>query len=316
MSKKFNLTTDVPYIHNTNELEQWLRPLYILNTKMTSYEEYETFLAQIMNLLRGSYTIRECREYPIRFKFRPKETKEHVLQLRHFAINLIIWNPFVELNDLDVLNEDFILDCEHDIPNIEDYINYKLITVLREYHVKSTTINYRISDVLYNLRRLSIDFSIIMGLNFNATSFFDMYQKNDEIRDIMEVTFDPSLQPHEIEQQLSELQDREIAIYKKDPGNPIGVLLNANTGIKHKQFAEFTISEGLKPSLEGVTIPEPIENSTLLKGLDRPSYLYIDATGARKALVMNKKVINILVTTYSNVCSKNLFNCWKLLLSY
>ena len=49
-----------------------------------------------------------------------------------------------------------------------------------------------------------------------------------------------------------------------------------------KQFAEFTISEGLKPSLEGVTIPIPIENSTLLRGLDRPSYLYIDATGARE----------------------------------
>ena len=46
-----------------------------------------------------------------------------------------------------------------------------------------------------------------------------------------------------------------------------------------KQLAEFTISEGLKPSLEGVTIPMPIENSTLLRGLDRPSYLYIDATG-------------------------------------
>ena len=46
-----------------------------------------------------------------------------------------------------------------------------------------------------------------------------------------------------------------------------------------KQFTEFTVSEGLKPSLEGITIPLPIENSTLLRGLDRPSYLYIDATG-------------------------------------
>ena len=287
MSKTFNLAEDVPFIHNTGELEQWLRPLYILSMKMTSDEEYEVFLKQIMNLLRASYTIRECREYPIRFKFNPKDKKEHVLQLRHFAVNLILWNPFVELNELDVLNEDFILDCEHNIPNIEDYINYKLIVILREYHVKSTTINYRISDVLYNLRRISIDFSLIMGLNFNATTFFEMYEKNDEIRDMMEVTFESSMQPHEIEQELAELQDREIEIYKNDPGNPIGVLLNANTGVKHKQFTEFTISEGLKPSLEGVTIPEPIENSTLLRGLDRPSYLYIDATGARKSFRLN-----------------------------
>ena len=47
-----------------------------------------------------------------------------------------------------------------------------------------------------------------------------------------------------------------------------------------KQLAEFTIADGLKPSIEGVTIAKPIENSTLLKGLDRPSYLYISAVEA------------------------------------
>lgn len=305
---KHNENEKIPYIHNTDELSQWLRPIYILNRAMNSYEDYEKFLTQIMNLLKGSYTIRECREYPIRFKFYEKDKKEYTLQLRHFAINLIVWNPFVELNELEVLNEDFILNCETEIPNIEDYINYKIINVLREYHVKSTTINYRISDVLYNLRRISIDFSLIMGLNFSAVTFFDMYEKNDDIREMMEVTFDSSLQPHEIEQQLSELQSREIDIYRNDPGNPVGVLLNANTGVKYKQFTEFTISEGLKPSLEGVTIPEPIENSTLLRGLDRPSYLYIDATGARKSLV-----IDLFVTLISNDKLKTLFNCWEIL---
>ena len=130
-----------------------------------------------------------------------------------------------------------------------------------------------------------------MGLNFSALTFIEMYENNEEVRDIMETKFDEKLQPYEIEQELSSLQAREIDIYKNTPGNPIGVILKTGTGIKNKQFAEFTISEGLKPSLEGVTIPEVIENSTLLKGLDRPSYLYIDATGARKSLVMSKKVM-------------------------
>ena len=53
---------------------------------------------------------------------------------------MILWRAFVELNGLNVLNESFIIDCENDIPNIEDYINYKLIEVLRDYHIKSTTI--------------------------------------------------------------------------------------------------------------------------------------------------------------------------------
>lgn len=291
MGQHFDLAKQIPVIHNTEELAAWLRPNYTLSEYFVDYDTYNQFLAKLMNLLRASFTIRECREYPIKFRFNEKENEYQTLQFRHFMVNLILWLPFVELNDLEVLNSAFILDCEHDIPSIESYINRVVINTLREYHIKSTVINYSISEVLYNLRRISIDFSMIMGLNFSALTFVEMYNKNDEVRDIMETSFDDKLQPHEIEQKLSELQSREIEIYKKDPGNPIGVILKSGTGIKNKQFAEFTISEGLKPSLEGVTIPEVIENSTLLKGLDRPSYLYIDATGARKSLVMNKKVM-------------------------
>jgi hypothetical protein len=61
-------------------------------------------------------------------------------------------------------------------------------------------------------------------------------------------------------------------------------MLRSHTGVKKKQFREFTISEGLKPSLEGITIPKPIENSTVLKGLASASDLYLDASGARKSL--------------------------------
>lgn len=282
--KKFNLTTDVPYIHNREELSRWLRPCYVLSKNMTDFDTYRDFVSQINNLLRGCFTIRQCREYPVHFRFNEKDKVDHTLQLRHFLVNLFLWYPFVNLNDLDVLDESFILDCENDIPDINEYINYKLITVLTEYHVKSTTINFCLSQVLYYLRTISIDFSIILGLNFSANTFFKMYEENDEIREIMEVSFSENMQPHEIEAKLAELQDREIDIYKADKKNPIGVILRARTGIKTKQFTEYTISEGLKPSLEGVTIPEVIENSTLLRGLDRPSYLYLDATGARKSL--------------------------------
>lgn len=291
MEQQFDLTKQIPVIHNTDELGSWLRPTYTLNEYLVDYETYNTFLAKLMNLLRASFPIRECREYPIKFRFNSKEREFHTLQFRHFIVNLILWLPFVELNDLDVLNSGFILDCEHNIPSIEDYINRAVINTLREYHIKSTVINYSISEVLYNLRRISIDFSLIMGLNFSALTFIEMYENNEEVREIMETNFDENLQPHEIEQQLSELQAREIDIYKNTPGNPIGVILKSGTGIKNKQFAEFTISEGLKPSLEGVTIPEVIQNSTILRGLDRPSYLYLDATGARKSLVMSKKVM-------------------------
>lgn len=60
-----------------------------------------------------------------------------------------------------------------------------------------------------------------------------------------------------------------------------------------KQFAEFTIAQGLKPTLDGVIMPVAIENSTLIRGLDRPSYVYIDASAARKSLILNKTVMGL-----------------------
>lgn len=307
---KFDLEKEVPYIHNTEELSLWLRPIYIIENYIVDYDTYNSFMRKLLNIIRGCFCIYECRTYPVKFKFYKKDNETQTMELRHFVINMILWLPFVELYDANILNKDLILDCKsmfdqeknpweiqqvkdmrEEVPLIEDYINNKLIIVLRDHHIKPTITNQCISQVLYNLRNISIDFSVIMGLNFSALTFMHMYEDHDEIRDIMECTFDETMQPSDIEVKLQELQDREVDIYKSIPANPVGVILRSGTGIKLKQFAEFTISEGLKPSLEGVTIPKPIENSTLLRGLSHPSDLYIDATGARKSLVMNKKVM-------------------------
>lgn len=282
--KEFNLLRDVPYIHNTDELAEFLKPLYIISDYMVDEVTYGMFRDKLLNLVRGSFTIRECREYPIKFKFYKTDKETHELQFRHFYVNVILWAAFVDLNDVEVMNKDMILDCFNNIPNINDYINDVIIGVLRDYHIKATKINYNISEVLHKLRKISEDFSIIMNLQFSAPMFIDLYNRIPEMRNMMECTFDSSMQPHEIEQVLNQYENREIELLENDPGNHLGVVLRAGTGIKHKQLREFTISEGLKPTIDGKTITKPIENSTMLRGLDRPSYLYIDATGARKSL--------------------------------
>lgn len=285
--KQFNLLTDVPEIHNTDELQLWIKPLYIIDNYLHDKNVYKDFLARLLNVVRGCYCIKECREFPVKFKFYQKDSKSHTLELRHFLINVILWYPFIDLEGANALSKDFIFNGKTDVPVINDYINNKLIITLREFNVKSTTINYDISTVLYNLRNISLDFSQIMGLNFSLNTFMDGYENNSELRDIMETKLDESMQPHEIEKKLHDLEEREISIFKDDPSHPVGVLLRANTGVKHKQLAEFTISAGLMPTLDGVTIPIPIENSLLIKGFNKPSYLYIAAIGSRKSLGMN-----------------------------
>ena len=288
---RFDLVTDVPVIHNREELAQWLRPLYIIDDILVDDDTYNNMRSCILNLVRGSFTIRACREYPIKFKFNKKDKEEYQLELRDFLINLILFEPFIELYGLNVLDKSYIFDCKTGIPNIENYINNKIILTLKDYQIKNTYLNIRISNVIYNLRMISVDFSQILGLNFNIFTFADMYSSNTEIRDIMETKFDESLQPYEIEAQLKELQNREMQIYKDLPDNELGAILRSATGVKPKQFTEFTIAGGLKPTIDGYTIPEVIQNSILIGGLDRPSYFYIDAGGANKSLIMNKRVM-------------------------
>ena len=137
--KKFDLEKDVPHIHNVKELKEWLRPLYIIEDYLVDEDTYKSFMKKTLNILRGCYTIYKCRTYPIHFKFNKNDKKEHVLELRHFYVNIILWYPFVELSGLNVLNEDFILDCNNDTAKIEDYINYWKSNKSSDKEVKNPT---------------------------------------------------------------------------------------------------------------------------------------------------------------------------------
>lgn len=279
-------------IKNAAELKECLRPLYVIENYTDSDERYKNFQEEIYTMIKGCFEKKECREYPVKFKFYKNDTEIHTLQFRYFVVNVFLWYPFINLHGIDgVLDESFILSKSEEVPKITNYINQKIIKTLRDYTIKNTIVNRNISEVTHNLGRISVDFSLIMGLSITAESFLFAYRDNPELQEIMNSKFSMDSQPYEIEQQLNELQTREIELFKSLPDNPIGVILRANKGIKHKQLSEFTISMGLKPDLNGVTIPLPISTSTLIGGLNKPSYHYIDALGARKSLIMNKKVM-------------------------
>ena len=224
----------VPFIGTAKEMKQHVSPLYIISDYMTDYDTYIDFKEKIYRLIKGSFEVKECRTYPVKFKFYRTDTETHTLELRHFLVNLFLWYPFIPLNDIEIMDKSFIFDCYHDVPVIDNYINDKIIDTLREYNVRTTIMNNDIANALYDLNRINIDFSLIMGLSMNTEVFLDLYKNNAEYRDIMETKIDPSLQPHEIEALLGQQQKRSIEILKSIEDNPLGVLLRSGTGIKHK----------------------------------------------------------------------------------
>ena len=279
------LPTDVTFIPNAEEMKLHVPKLYIIEDYTRSSEDYLYFQESIYNIVKGCFEIKECREYPVVFKFYRNSKQTHTLQLRHFLINVFLWYPFVNVHGIDdVLDETFIIDCVNEIPFVTNFINTKIIEVLRNYAIKNTILNRAISEVLYNLRRISIDFSLIMNLTISSETFIQMYNQSDRMQKIMQTTFPLEMQPADIENELTNLLKEEMDIIKSMKNNPIGVILRTGTGIKPKQLSEFTINMGLKPDLSGVTIPLPINSSTMVRGLDKPSAHYVDSLGARKSL--------------------------------
>ena len=62
------LLTSVPIINNHDELAEYLKPIYIINHYLQDSAIYDIFMQKMLNLLRGSFVIRQCREYPIKYK--------------------------------------------------------------------------------------------------------------------------------------------------------------------------------------------------------------------------------------------------------
>jgi hypothetical protein len=283
--KDFNQVEAIP---NETELQKHLKSLYIIDDYMKSVEDYTYFQESIYNIIKGCFEHKECREHLVNFKFYLTDKETYALEFRHFVINVFAWFPFVNLYGIKVLDRSFVIDCYHDIPDITSYINDKIILLLNDYAIRNTVINRSVSIVLYNLRRISIDFSLIMGLTISSETFLQMYERNDRMKEIMQTQFPLEMQPSDIEHELNGLMEEEMEIFKSEENNPVGIILRAKTGIKNKQLSEFTINQGLKPDLNGVTIPIPINSSTMIRGLDKPSAHYIDSLGARKSLLRIK----------------------------
>ena len=271
-------------IKTIEQLKKHLRSYYVIHDYMGSRDDYVRFREQMYDLIKGCYERKELRKYLIKFKFYDHDTEYHKLELRHFVINLFYWYPFIYLYKIpDVMDETFIIDCYEEIPHISDKINY-ISETLRSYNVKNIQVDYSISEALYNLRRISGDFSRTLGVSFDIFTILHLFQKYPELRELMTFRLPDGLQPAEIEQIQQEHQKRIVEFFKSLPpdDNGISIILQAGTGIKHKQLSEFLCMEGLKPDLTGKTIPIPIKNSTILGGLKSASDLYIDAIGKHR----------------------------------
>ena len=280
---------DIPEgIVDKKTLKPYIEREYIIEDAMKSPDEYKKFEEHMYNLIKACFEIEECRRYPIKFRFYYTETKSHTLPLQQFILNVFLWSPMCEIKIPGVMDERFIYDFANlTYETYSNYVNNMLVETLRSYNVDARIMNRAMAEVISNMGRVPNDFALVIGTSLSLQPFLDAYDRSDRMKEIMTTHYPDGMQPAEIEAKNDSLMKEAISIFKSLAGNEVGEILTVGKGIKDKQFREFIGNIGPKPTIEGKTIPKPVNSNNLITGLRSPSEHYIDALGARKSFVMN-----------------------------
>ena len=261
-----------------NIINSFYDKMYIMEDEMDNEKKYKDFIEEFFEYLKAGYEHKQLRECLVHFKFHKDDVEIHSLQLRHFFTNLVFWEPLIVLDSVQYLDKTFIVNCSQISSRyIKNYIDNKIIIPYRN-KISNKKLNRITHDLIFNLGRISTEFNIILGLSMNVESFMNVANKNPRFNEIIRTKLDPKMQPSEIESHLHDLMKEEIQILMQED-NVLRPMLRSGTGIKDKQLSEFSINMGLKPSLEGSTIPIPINSNLMVGGLCSISGYYIDAIG-------------------------------------
>lgn len=274
----------------TNIIEKLSNEIVYIDKISKERKIYKDSIEKYYDYLKQGFEYKELRECPVYFKFKDSEDSLiNSLQLRHFLTNLMFWEPLFRIGK-EYLDESYIVDCTKlNAGLIKSYIDQKIIIPFRN-KISNKKLNKVIHDMVYNLSRISTDFNIILGLSINVETFIDVANKNPRFNEIIRTKISEDMQPSDIEKYIDDLLIEQLNILRSED-NLLKPILLSKSGIKEKQLAEFSINGGLKPDLNGNTIPIPINSNFLVGGLENITNYYIDSLGGRKALIMNKTVM-------------------------
>ena len=166
-------------------------------------------------------------------------------------------------------------------------LNGKLSSIITELYndVDIKELNNSIAEVLVLLAYISTSITTVTGISTSIKSLFELCDETPEIWELMNWEIPTGLQFNEIEDLVSEKANRFFDLVKAS-NNEYGKLVRANSIINLDQFKQTAVNISLKPDLFGKVISEPI-NTNFMRGFRNYTDVYINAIGARKALINN-----------------------------
>lgn len=201
---------------------------------------------------------------------------------------LLIPARFIEGIEYTFSRDDFLENTDDVTKSMLKYFN-DTIEIFTG-HVNVDNITTAFAKVIENTARQAWGINLFVGNSVNLYDVFKLMNENAEIADILNFQSNENSQFSEIESSVEAQTERLVELLKSDECD--SYLKNMLGSISIKQFQQVFVNISLKPDLYGKIIERPI-NTSFFRGMRDSTDYYINATGARKALVVNATQVRL-----------------------
>lgn len=271
------------------ELDQLYPPdlLLIVEDILQSKKTFQLIFQDLIDIMKYGFEDETVRKRPIYYKFKKSDSVQRSMQMNHFISNLIFWNPLIEVDKVELLDETWIFELsKFNTKTLMEYINERLLPI---YDTDFASQNVMVDDLYHYITSIAHGFCLLMGMGISLYDLHQLELRDPEVAHLMRDSVDQSLEPHEVEEELNSRNKRLIQKLIQDPvGNDYKPFFASGTGLKDAQFREYIVRIGFKADINGNTVPILIDNNFLLHGLSKPSFLYLNAISGRKSLILSK----------------------------
>lgn len=222
------------------------------------------------------------------------EGEEYILPQNAFLFALLYLPIRYPLKRSLTLDDLLIVEDPHKLnKELKEYLDLTLKEFLEEDHpdkemAKELFLD-NMSKVLSNVARVAWEINLIKGNSFNIYDMIHLMALSPKIREILSYESATDKQYAAIEDGVSEKVKELIEILYSDEVDTC--YKNLLSSVNTNQLGQVFVNISLKPDLFGRVIPEPI-NTSFFMGLRNSTDYFINAIGARKALVVNAQEVS------------------------
>ena len=281
----FRSTPKVPFEEILKKYPENL--LLIIEDILKDRNGFNMIFQDMIDMMKYGFEKEEIRKKAIFYKFHKNDKETRVMPMNHFISNLIFWQPMIDIEQGDIIDESWIFDFKNFNSNsLMNYINDKILPI---YNMDFASQNVMVDQIYHYIISISHAFCLLTGMGISLYDLHQLELRDPEVMHLMRDPVNQDLEPHEIEEELSKRNSRLIEKIKMDPvGNDYKPFFASGTGLKDAQFREYIVRIGFKADINGNTVPILIDSNFLLHGLNKPSYLYLNGISGRKALILSK----------------------------